>query len=200
MIAWPADLPLPFAGGFAPFARSLSGGQALDGTEQVQPQLHDRWQAGFSFHINTVPRLLAMRGLLFGLRGRANTVALSAVEMSQGVSFTNVTGATVAANAALNATVLDVQVGAGVPKVGNLFSTPAAKLYGIQAVTALGGGVYRCTTWPWLRAALTSATALEFANPVCEMRLASDAEGAAALEAVTLGKFGDITLRFDEAP
>lgn len=200
MLTLPSDLPLPFAGGYAEFVRSLSGGQALDGTEQVQPQLHDRWQASFSWHVNTVARVLALRGLLWGLRGRANTVALPAVELSQGIAFSTVTGATVNTNAALNATSLDIHVAAGVPKVGNLFSTPGSKLYGIEAVSALGGNVYRCTLWPWLRAALTSTTALEFANPVCEMRLASDEEGAAALKALQLGRFGDVTLTFDEAP
>lgn len=200
MLSWPSDLPLPFDGGFAPFVRSLSGGQSLSGIEQVQPQLHDRWQASFAYHINTDARVLALRGLLFAARGRANTIALPAVELSAGIAKSNVTGATVQTNAALNATSVDIHVGAGVPKVGNLFSTPTAKLYGIQAVTALGGNVYRCTIWPWLRAALTATTALEFASPVCEMRFASDEEGADALKTLHLGRFGDVTLRFDEAP
>lgn len=470
MLSWPSGLPLPFAGGYAPFVRSLSGGQSLSGIEQVQPQLHDRWQAAFSFHLGTDARVLAMRALLASLRGRSNSIALpvfdnnraplsadvpgspigSAVvnpafaraavsqEMANGATVLNppftrdavtlgspigdeitapafwrrfpelagtdyefddgsgvagnvtvaaddrvllaltsgatapsagiyvtldgarrlivdvildddvydlrftphldvadsseafaaasvtgtatitaadrfsfaatagapqrgdrvtlnavvreliavdgagpyvcqftpgltssssygsvaVTGtATIAAadrfsfapsagvpmlgdhvtlsaatrtlvnvsgsgpyqctfspplsvaattpgsvvavlnaNAAINATSVDVHVTTGVaPTPGHLFSLGTARLYTIDSVSALGGAVYRCEIWPWLRAAASGGDAVNFSTPACEMRLASDAEGAEALRALRLGKWGDVTLRFDEA-
>lgn len=304
MFDWPDDLPLPFDGAFAPFVRSLSGGQSLSGFEQVQPQLHDRWSAQFSFHLGTDDRVLAARALLFALRGRANTVLLPAFDAGRapysesttlpagadlGDAFTDppfwkrwpqqagrayefsavagltgvatiiaddtigfaatsgvpkagqfvtllgvrrellsVTGdgpyvlrirppiaiagaATVTkgnlvtavtnAAASLNATSLDVKITVGAaPKPGHVFSV-GSRLYGIElgGVQALGSGVYRLTIWPWLRFAVAEGEAVNFVSPACEMRLASDEEGAEALRSLRLGKWGDITLRFDEA-
>lgn len=306
MLAWPADLPLPFAGGYAPFVRSLSGGQSLSGFEQVQPQLHDRWMAGFSFHLGTDARILALRSLLTRMRGRSNTVLLPAFDRSRApvavtsnapsgstigdtfsdppfwrrwpqlagtayefsavddtisgtatvladdrVSFAASAGvpaagqyltlagtrreillvagagpyllvfrprlvlaresaaptigttvtATTAAAAVVNATVLDVTISIGAaPQPGHVFSV-GTRLHAIDDVALLlpSSSTYRLTIWPWLRADVGNGAAVNFTSPACEMRFAADAEGQQALSALRLGKWGDVTLNFDEA-
>lgn len=82
MLNWPSGL-CPINGGFAPFVRSLSGGQALSGFEQVQPQLHDRWTASFSFRIFGKAEIFRMRSLLMQLRGRAGTILVPTFENSR---------------------------------------------------------------------------------------------------------------------
>src|SRR6185503_18762680 len=75
MLTWPSALK-PVAGGFSPFVRSLSGGQALSGFEQVQQQMHDRWSASYTIPMGRDDRIRAMRWLQSSLRGRANTVGV----------------------------------------------------------------------------------------------------------------------------
>lgn len=113
--------------------------------------------------------------------------------------------ATVNAAAALNATSVDLHFAAGGPPLpGHLFGV-GARLYSINTVSSLGAGVYRLNIWPWLRVAFGGGEGATFCvpgncfAPVCEMRLASDQEGAEALMALDLLRFGTVTVRFDEA-
>lgn len=293
MLDWP-DALCPIRGGFAPFIRSLSGGQSLSGFEQVQPQLHDRWSASFSFHVSGKDQIFALRSMITGLRGRSGTILVPTFEdtraplsaatpgaplgdvlvnpqfwrrwpdladtefefstlpavtgnatilSSTAFSFTSsgtapqigqyvtlyskkraiqsITGSgpyyivfepaltvaadtpgTVAAiagdNAAINATLLYVHVTTGTaPLAGNYFSI-GNRLYTISSVDDLGLGVYGLDIWPWLRAAVAISDPVNFSTPACEMRLASDAEGADTLRSLMLRKYGDVTLSFDE--
>jgi hypothetical protein len=285
MLTWPAILAAR-DGGYSMFVRSLSGGQALSGSEQVQPQLHDRWDAQFAFPLHgRQDRKEALRALLFGLRGRANTVLLPDFDLfgvprgplamtvedpvfvqrwpafagtvREYAALADVTGTlVVAANgvvtftpdgraprageyltlagvrhriltasaagadvvlmleggvgaavtaqtlalAAINATQVDVGFSAGgPPRIGHHFSF-GSRMYGVQAVAALAENQYRLTLWPWLRHEIPQGTVANFSTPGCEMRLASDAEGADALRALDKMRHGTITLRFDEAP
>jgi hypothetical protein len=303
MLDWPTIL-VPFSGGFAYAARSLSGGQSLSGLEQVQSQMGDRWGATFSFHLGKDERILAVRNLLTRLRGRAGTVGLPlfdfvrppftvvsgaaasgtavgdiiasppfwerwpqlaggpyefshleavtgdvtlladnrmslaatgvspvagqfvtladvrreilAIEHDSGpVKFRiapplplasshsdtvgNVVLARVTTAAALNANTIDVALSiGGTPQPGHRFGI-GARLHEVDAVTALGAQTYRFGISPWLRQDIAAGAVVEFVAPVCEMRLASDAEGQDALRAIQLLGHGDITLRFDEA-
>jgi hypothetical protein len=307
MLDWPQNL-CPIAGGYAPFVRSLSGGQSLSGFEQVQPQMHDRWSAAFTFRVRGKADIFLMRSLLTQLRGRAGTIRVPTFEAARapltastpgapaipgapiGTAVTNpqfirrwpelrntqyefsalpsITGvatilaadrvsfaadpasalpavgnsivlaginrritrisgtgplifaiepaltvapgtlatpatlgsvaATVNANAALNATSLDIHVTVGgAPLAGNFFSI-ADKLYVINGISTLSAGIYRCAIWPWLRVAATAGDLVNLATPRCEMRLASDDVGAEALRSLTRRSFGQVALQFDE--
>ncbi|TMJ04333.1 MAG: hypothetical protein E6G97_07460 [Alphaproteobacteria bacterium] len=79
MLGW-NPLLCPIAGGFAPFVRTLSGGQSLTGFEQLQPQMHDRWSAAFTFHLKNKPLIFAVRAMLTQLRGRAGTILVPTFE------------------------------------------------------------------------------------------------------------------------
>jgi hypothetical protein len=197
MLAWPTLLK-PNAGGFAPFVRSLSGGQSLSGIEQVVPQFHDRWQARFSFALNRNDRVLALRSLLAALRGRANTVALPAFECGRSPAFGPVAPVTAFQFSPINATEIVVATDGAVPAAGYLFSI-GPRMYVSQAVVTLSPGRFAVTIWPWLRVAAPPGTPLNFSAPVCEMRLASDAEGADALTSLEVGRLGTVSLTFDEA-
>lgn len=389
MLDWPAILK-PSAGSYAPFARALSGGQALNGFEQVQPQLDDRWTAQFTFPMGRQDRIRTMRWLLTSLRGRTGTVGLPVFDMARarlgvrtagspigttavnpvfatavyqaatpvpatvssptwsqrfpelagtdfeygaetitgtlattstdgvlrltptgthpligwfvtisgkrhliedvepdgsdllitvspsagvlgytagGYVYTTVSGITgtatfVSANAVdfaytgtvptvgqyitllsvrrlitsveanggghkllgfspgvtvadpsyatvtahldsaadLNDTTIDVALtaGANAPSLGAYLSI-ASRLHAIDAVSSLGSDVYRLTIWPWLRADAADNATVNFDTPLCEMRLASDTEGADALSSLDGMKFGSVSLRFVEA-
>lgn len=195
MLTWPTILK-PVSGGYASFVRSLSGGQSLSGFEQVQPQLHDRWMAGFGFRVRNAAQRLLWRGFLASMRGRANTVLLPAY--GEG-SIAKPLSATANASAALNATVIDLLLAAGAsPQAGQYFSI-GTRMHVIERNEQIAGALYRLTIWPWLRADLAAGTALNFATPACEMRFATDQEGAEALSSLELLRSANFSLRFDEA-
>jgi hypothetical protein len=293
MLTFPAILK-PTAGGYAPRVKSISGGQAFGGFEQVVSTVNDRWQASFNFPLNRKDRILSLRAFVLGMRGRSNTVALPAFDLnrtpfavSAGVPIGTVYAATffedwprlvetvyrygprvdIAGNATVtSANSLRLNMSSGVPLAGmvidcagskqkitvvqsaggslydvwvtpgfavapgirtaptamltadatagdrsvsiamtagiapvagNLFSI-VTRLYAITGIS--GAGPYACEIWPSLRENVSASAAVEFAAPVCEMRFASDGEGADALKAMDLLRFGSVTLNFDETP
>ncbi|KMO34705.1 hypothetical protein [Methylobacterium aquaticum] len=129
-----------------------------------------------------------------------------AVPHSDGATFSDgsgyaqsFTGATLAAPAALNATQISLNVPAGLaPLPGMRFSTPDNRLHQIDDLLGFDGG----STWtvrigPWLRAVYPVGTVMDFDNPRCRMRLASDDTGQLSL---SLNKFGTPSIEFNEAP
>ena len=228
MLAWPAALK-PNGGGFAQTMRSLSGGPALSGFEQVVPQMIDRWQARYQIPMRSRGDVLMMRGLLSNLRGRAGTVALPAYENryapwhtdQYGRRFTpkfvrhrSLDGSPYADPANINDTLITASVAGAVPaqatsltiritkgdplQSGNRFSINA-RLYEIQAVTAVYGNDYNVNIWPWLRFAAYAGTVVDFTTPVCEMRLVSDDQGQDAMLSLDQMKFATPILQFEEA-
>ena len=228
MLAWDTSLPKPFDGGYSPSVRSLSGGQSLSGFEQIQTQQLDRWMASFSFSLNNTVHVRRMRAMLTQLRGRANTVALPSFDATSKPWVVDTYGRThdpkfardkslddtvyaddagliddliassVAVAAAVNATTFRIAMTTGsAPLAGQRFSL-GNRLYSIDEVTFVSGVLYDLDIWPWLRVAASVSDVVNFTSPVCEMRLASDNEGADALRALRLGRFGSITLNFDE--
>lgn len=166
--------------------------------------------------------------MLTQLRGRANTVALPAFDSSSkpwavdaysrtinpkfarntlmdGTIYADAAGlidtlivSTVAVAAAVNATTVRITMTTGsAPLAGQRFSL-GNRLYSIDEVTFVSGVLYDLDIWPWLRAPVSLGAAVNFTSPVCEVRLASDNEGADALRATRLGRFGSVTLNFDE--
>lgn len=225
MLTFPAGLR-PISGGFAQSVKSVSGGQSLSGFEQVASQLSDRWMASYQFRIRNDADVLAFRAFVLSMRGRANSVALPAFDLARApwqvdafgrkitpglrrnpqldgspyadppVLRTGLISAKLPAGALLNATTVSVDMVTGsAPQPGHLFSI-GARLYSVLSVSS--SGPYSLGIWPWLRADAAIDAAADFATPVCEMRFASDSEGADALSQLAQLRSGTITLRFDE--
>lgn len=228
MLTWPSELK-PNSGGYAPFVRSLSGGQSLSGAEQIVPQFHDRWQAKFTFALNRSSRVLALRALLAALRGRANTIVLPAFEHARapwsvdefdrvlgpkllrrrdldGTPYADPAGfndtllsVTVALDANINDTTLLIATNGVAPTPGHLFSI-GPRMYVCQEVAdTLTPDRYELMIWPWLRVGVTFGTPVNFTSPACEMRLANDSDGADTLMGLDIGRMGVVSLSFDEA-
>jgi hypothetical protein len=226
MLTFPTALR-PVGGGFAQNVKSISGGQSLSGFEQVSSSVSDRWQASYKFPVNRNDRVLALRAFILSMRGRANTVALPmfdnrrapwavnqygitqtpAVRRNRaldGTAFADASNfndtliiASLSASAAVLATSVSIGMTLGsAPKPGHFFSI-GARGYSILSVS--GSGPYIVEIWPWLRVAATAGVTVNFTSPVCEMRFASDNEGAEVLKGLDLFKFGSLTLNFDEA-
>lgn len=226
MLIFPSRLR-PTAGGFINFAKTLSGGQSLSGIEQVTSTMNDRWQASFRFPVRTDVDLLELRAYVISMRGRANTVALPMFDLARAPWAVNAYGIKltprVMRNPALDGTpfadpaylrdslidasltqssdVNDTEVAiemkfGSAPKVGHFFSL-GTRGYSIQSVT--GAGPYVVEVWPWLRVAVPADTAVNFTSPVCEMRFATDGEGADVFKSLDLLRVGSLTLNFDEA-
>lgn len=226
LVDWPAIL-CPRSGAFAPFVRSLSGGPALDSTEQVQPQLHDKWIAVFEFLLRTSADVLAMRSFVTQMRGKVNSVALPNFDLRapwavdaygvernakwarnrglDGTLYEDSVGlvdslivASLNASAAINATTVAFNIATGsAPTPGMQFSL-GNRLYAINTVSS-AGSVHTCGIWPWLRAAALIDATVNFTSPRCEMRFATDGEGQEAFSGLTGRRYGPVTLRFEEA-
>jgi hypothetical protein len=227
MLTFPSGLN-PVSGGFAQSVKSLSGGQSLSGFEQVTSQLSDRWTASFSFNINSDARVLAFRAFVMAMRGRFNTVLLPVFDLARAPWALDAAGRAITPSAArsprldgtvyadastlraglisaqmdsfapLNATAITIDMLVGsAPQPGHFFSN-GNRLHTVLDVS--GTGPYTIDIWPWIRADTIVGTPLNFAAPVCEMRFASDTEGASALTSLEYMRFGTITLKFDEVP
>lgn len=228
MLAWDSTLPKPYDGGYSQSTRSLSGGQSLSGFEQVQAQQLDRWMASFSFFLRTPAQIATFGAMLTRLRGRANSIGLPMFDRSSAPWVVDTYGrtlnpkfardknldgtvyadsstliddlivSTVAVAALVNATTLRIAMTTGsAPLPGHRFSL-GNRLYSINTATFVSGVLYDLEIWPWLRAGVSIGAAVDFTSPLCEMRLASDNEGADALRSMKLRRNGTVTLNFDE--
>ncbi|MDB5620764.1 hypothetical protein [Tardiphaga sp.] len=230
MLTFPAILkPSANAGGFAPFLKSLSGGQAISGTEQVTGQMVDRWQASYQIPIRTPDAVLALRAFLLSMRGRLNTVALPAIDGGRAPwevdrfgrrqtpghardRFKSLDGTAFAAPAGLADTLITAKVAAAASAIDTELTIAMVKgsapqpghLFSIgprlYAIESVAGdGPYDLTIWPWLREDVAISAAVNFTSPVCKMRFQTDNEGIETLKSLNLFRFGTVTLNFDEA-
>lgn len=87
--------------------------------------------------------------------------------------------ATVAANAAINATSIQITVATGgALEPGQYFSLASGdRLHMIADITNVAGSTYTCTIWPWLRAAVSSEASVNLTRPTCAMRMTDDGGG-----------------------
>lgn len=206
---------------------SRSGGQSIEGNEQIVLAPTGRWKARFTLPIadrRRGPRadqVLAFRWVFSG--GRASTILVPAadgrgpghragivpcgyhVPFSDGAFFSDGSGfgekyttAFFAADAALNATQVSINLTAGLQLLpGMRFSTPDGRLHEIRDVVSFDGGtIWTVTVSPWLRAAYPATVALEFDQPCCRMRLAADDSAALSL---MNNRFGSPSLELVEA-
>lgn len=225
LVSFPSTLR-PSGGGYAQNAKTLGGGQSLSGIEQVVDSLNGRWQASFRFPVRNSAAVMSLRALVFAMDGRLNSVALPAFDGGRAPWRTDNNGllvtpksrrtkgldgtvyadsanladtlitAHLAGSVAGGATTIPITVAdGGAPQPGHMFSI-ANRLYSILAVT--GSAPYVATVWPRVREDAILDAAVNFTSPRCEMRFASDAEGADVLKGLDQMRFGTATLNFDE--
>lgn len=198
-LAWPAVL-VPSIETWDPNAgASRSGGRSQTNREQIVAGPTGYTRASLTIPCGTPEKVLAFRGLVAGLDGRAGSVVVPVLEHARRPT-SSVTSFELDADAALNGTALSVRrISGGVLAVGHLFSIAN----GLHVVVGLDapdsgavGSVVGLQIRPWLRDDYPAGTRLNFARPAATMRLASDDTGALELE---LSRFGRPVLDLVEA-
>lgn len=221
-LPWPPQLRARSVS-FAMDSPSRSGGRSLAGIEQIVASGVGLWRASLDIAVRREHEALAWRALLAGLQGRAGTVLvptrqayrpvdrngspLSPCDVAGygGGSFNfdlsgfgqgALTHATLASPAALGATQIAVTlVNGDGPRPGHYFGI-GERLYLVSAVwRETTAGPTQVRFWPRLREAAPAGERVILDRPVCLMRLAEDASGAATLD---LGRFADVSLSFVE--
>lgn len=188
---------------------SRSGGPSLLGTEQIVSSPAGRWMATITPQVGTMAwngseELLAYRGLMARLRGRANVVALPYFDgrgPAQLLGLPSVE-AELAAAASMNAVQIVLTYPSGVaPLPGQAFSIEATDggswLHQIAAVVDQDGDDYTVLISPWLREDYAAGIAVEVDNPTSRMRLVTDLSGALTIQAGQA--WANPTLEFVEA-
>lgn len=171
-----------------------SGGPSVVGTEQIVASGSSRWRATQTFEVYR-EKIVPIRGLLTGLRGRSGTYLTGPYDMlgtplavgtpaDQGLydtglvdpmtrgfpSGTDVVG-TMTASAALRAYQVSFTLQANrMPFVGNWIGL-RRRMHNLIAVAKNGDGSWTCEVEPLLREPLPSGEPVVFNRPVCLMRL-----------------------------
>ncbi|MGB3486684.1 MAG: hypothetical protein WBA37_11830 [Xanthobacteraceae bacterium] len=230
MLSW-NPLLKPSGGGFAPFIKTLGGGPALNSDwEQVVPQQAQRWRANVRLSVNTTEQIFALREMIFGLEGRANTIAVPAFDRARspwavdqwgrtlgpkfmrrqtldGTPFADPANfvdslitARVDLDTALRASQVIVNITKGGAPTVGMYFSIGTRLHMIKKIDGVDGKRYALNIWPLLRADVVRGTPVNFTSPVCEMRFQTDDQGQDILSALDLFKFGAGTLAFEEVP
>lgn len=197
---WPLDVlpPREIAVDLAP--RSLAGPSSVSGFAQVVASDAGLWTITYgSVPVVTPPRVKMWRTMDVLLEGRLNPVLVpisnryqpfaeadadlyDAVPHSDDAFFADGSGYVLApvidviaaGGAALRATSIAVTINyAAVIEPGQHFSI-GERMYRVRTVTYTDATHATITFRPPLREAVTAGARLEFDNPVCRMRLASD--------------------------
>ena len=220
-IDWPRFLPRKAM--FYPESASRSGGQSLSGSEQVNA-INPRWRARVAGPVVTETSVLAWRSFVASMNGRAGTVLVpkwerrgvrdaNGRELSQvnsatydtdelnfdlsGFGQSDLTHATLAANASLNDTRISVTIldGEG-PRPGQYIGI-GDRLHLVSLAWEVSEGApLQLQFTPWLRASALAGARVILDRPVCLMRFAQDMTGELELD---MGLWGDGTLEFVEA-
>ena len=176
---------------------SRSGGRTQGGGEQVVVGPPGYVTASLEVPCNTRARILAMEGLLDGLDGRANRILVGPCLADRRPAAPR--SFRLASAATMNATSLTIQrVTGGRLEVGMLLGL-GTRLHRIVALPTADNGAPGNVTVKvrsWLRQDYPANTAVNFDNPVCEMRLASDDLDGLRL---SLARRGTVTLDLVEA-
>lgn len=135
-----------------------------------------------------------------GIAGQNGFIPFSdGAGFSDGTGFSQgMSGATLAAPAAMNATQIQISLGTGLQLLpGMRFSMPGGRLHEIADLIEWdGANLWTVQIGPWTAADWPAGTDLEFDKPVCRMRLASDDSGALSL---SMNRFATPTIEFVEA-
>lgn len=198
-ILWPVHILRPQNVAFDIAPRSLAGPSSVSGFSQVVASDAGIWKARFgSVIVNSRDRVLAWRAIDALLEGRLNPILVPLCRAYQPVpddfvdddvphsddapfdDETEYDGSVIsvllAADMAVRAVSGSVNIEyAGTLQPGQHFSL-GERLYRLRSVTYTGADTADITFRPPLREAATAGSILEFDNPVCRMRLASDQE------------------------
>jgi len=220
-MAWPWFFPKSAM--FYPEGASRSAGQSLSGSEQVTA-INPRWRARVAGPVVTETTVLAWRGFVGAMNGRAGTVLvpkweqhgvrdangrmLSDIDMASydgdtlnfdltGFGQSDLVHATLAANATLNGTRISVSVldGQG-PQPGHYFGIAERLHLVTHHWQESPDDPVQLQFTPWLRASALAGSRVILDRPVCEMRFAQDMTGELELD---MGLWGNGALEFVEA-
>lgn len=200
-IRWPVGILPPRNVGFDLAPRSLSAPASIGGATQVVASDAGIWKATYGdVRVTGIDAVLTWRAIAALLEGRAGQVLIPLCRGYQPVirdpadlydevphdddtffdDDTGYVGATTfvhfASAAAVRAVSASVTIGyGGTLQPGQHFSV-GERLYRLRSVSYVTGAQASITFRPPLREAVAAGTRLEFDDPVCRMRLASDAE------------------------
>jgi hypothetical protein len=207
-MVWPRELLTPTRFSARLRNTSVSGGRGTAGAEQVITSPSGWWQ--FSLEdviVQGASAVRAYRSILAGLDGRAGTILMPVWDGLQNPAGypvevpwdeedilwdpdipweSNVTNIVVDGDTAQGATSLNVTWTGTGPTSGIYFSARVGDLYTFHWISRLvstGANTATLTIRPRLRIALPGATSLEFDDPRCLMRPATDDEGELMLQA-----------------
>lgn len=209
---WPSTLP-PRNVMFDVAGQSESGGVSSAGFEQVIIGSAGRLIAQLEIFVGTQTQLLAARAMKAHMRGRANTILIGpydrrnspagvagenpgpfSVPHSDDAFFSDGAGydqivvpAHVGSAAALGDAEIIVVMEAGhAPQPGQWFGLKGKELYLIDTAEEESDGIWRMSFEPTLRRDATAGEAVEFDNPLCEMRATGDSVARLALDVVQM--------------
>lgn len=202
-ILWPVGVLRPRNVSFDIYPRTLAGPTSVSGKTQTVSSDAGIWRITFGdITVRNRAEVLAWRGIDAILEGRLNPILVPfcrayqpvpdgavAAGLYDGVQHDDDTpfddeteyGATVievetSASAAAGATSMAVTIGyADTIVPGQVFSI-GERAYRVRTITYASDTAATITFRPPLRDAVASAAELNFDNPVCRMRLASDSE------------------------
>jgi len=199
-------------------ARTKSGGETIDGREQVISSGLGRWRATVTIPLFERPRILAYRSWLIRMDGRSNltsigpcdcangnTIAplIGGIPYSDGAFHTDGAGFSQGGNpafvidpVAVGSTSIHIDLGGTtlVPVTGS-FVGLGGYLYVVTGFTVLPGEEGLITVLPKLRTALGENDPVEWCHARAPMRLLTDDTGQFEL---TLGRFGTATIELVE--
>lgn len=221
-IRWPDEVLPPQNVNFDLVPRTLAGPASVSGLTQVVASDAGIWKAVFgSVIVRGHDAIITHRAIAALLEGRLNPILVplcrgyqpvpdgavaqglyDAVPHSDDAFFSDGTGyvstvinVTFASGAAARASSASITIGyADTLLPGQHFSV-GDRLYRLRSVTSTGASTANITFRPLLREAVAAGDRLEFDDPVCRMRLASDSEMDLAL---AMRRFGNPTVTFIE--
>jgi hypothetical protein len=206
---WPSIL-VANAETFRVDARTRSGGETIQGREQVISSGLGRWIARLTVPLHTPTKIRAARALLAKLDGRANAVRVGPCDCRNGNQMIPSLGhipygdgafhadgagfqqggtpPAVVADAVKGAYQVQIDVGATmVPVLDGTFVGLGGYLYVITGATALPGEEALLDIRPRLRTALAVGNPVEWCHARLPMRLQADDSGAFELQLARTG-------------
>ncbi len=206
---WPSIL-VANAETFRIDARTRSGGETIQGREQVISSGLGRWIARLTVPLHTPAKIRAARSLLAKLDGRANGVRVGPCDCRNGNQIIPIvdhipyndgsfhtdgagfqqggTPPAVAADAMLGANQVQIDVGATmVPVLDGTFVGLGGYLYVITGATPLPGEEVMLDIRPRLRTKLDAGDLVEWCHARLPMRLQTDDSGAFELQLARSG-------------
>lgn len=196
-------------------ARTRSGGETVQGREQVVSSGLARWTARLTVPLHTPAKIRAARSLLARLDGRANAVRVGPCDCRNGNQIIPLVGGipyspnrafhtdgaghsqggklpTVSADAGAGAVQVSVELGAtAVPVLDGTFVGLGGYLYVIVGATPQPGETALLDIRPRLRTALVAGDPVEWCHARLPMRLMTDDSGTFELQ---LARTGTATL------